>query len=225
MILYTKNNNPIYNFTIYGERHSGTKFLQKLIHKNFNLPITWDYGWKHFFGHYTQNIISNGQNTLFIGIVRDPYNWIMAMHKKAYHVPSDISKNLHSLLFSEWRSVNKFGHEKIDYYGKYEDRNYTSGERYKNIFDLRYNKNIYLHQLMPTLNQNYILVTYNNLINNPYEIIKNIYLTYNLSENFNFFTIKPHPFHNYSIDKDIRDIINNNIIWDIENKIGFYVEN
>ena len=38
------------NFTIYGERCSGTSYLEGIITKNFNAKITWDFGWKHFFG-------------------------------------------------------------------------------------------------------------------------------------------------------------------------------
>ena len=40
----------IKNFTIFGERCSGTNYVQQLILKNFDTEITWKYGWKHFFG-------------------------------------------------------------------------------------------------------------------------------------------------------------------------------
>ena len=44
-------------FTIYGERHSGTNFLQKVICENFRLKITWDFGWKHFgIGHRDEDL-------------------------------------------------------------------------------------------------------------------------------------------------------------------------
>ena len=37
-------------YTIYGERCSGTTYLQTLIETNFQgCAITWEYGWKHFF--------------------------------------------------------------------------------------------------------------------------------------------------------------------------------
>ena len=36
--------------TIYGERCSGTNYLEELIVSNFDVKITWEYGWKHFFG-------------------------------------------------------------------------------------------------------------------------------------------------------------------------------
>ena len=35
--------------TIYGERCSGTNYLQQLLLLNFNVEITWVCGWKHFY--------------------------------------------------------------------------------------------------------------------------------------------------------------------------------
>ena len=37
-------------YTIYGERCSGTNYLESIININFDSNITWEYGWKHFFG-------------------------------------------------------------------------------------------------------------------------------------------------------------------------------
>jgi hypothetical protein len=42
----------IKKFTIMGERCSGTNFLEQIILSNFHINITWEYGWKHFFGFY-----------------------------------------------------------------------------------------------------------------------------------------------------------------------------
>ena len=36
--------------TIYGERCSGTNYLENLLLLNFDIEIVWDYGSKHFFG-------------------------------------------------------------------------------------------------------------------------------------------------------------------------------
>lgn len=33
-------------FTIYGERCSGTNFLEEIMLANFDIVVTWDYGWK-----------------------------------------------------------------------------------------------------------------------------------------------------------------------------------
>lgn len=34
--------------TIYGERCSGTNYLEELLTENFDVTLVWDYGWKHF---------------------------------------------------------------------------------------------------------------------------------------------------------------------------------
>ena len=59
----------ITKFTIFGPRCSGTTYLENCITKNFDITLTWEYGWKHFFGF---NNLDNSQDTLFIGIIRDP---------------------------------------------------------------------------------------------------------------------------------------------------------
>jgi hypothetical protein len=51
----------IKRFIIYGERCSGTNYLQDLIEINFDVETTWDYGWKHFFGF---NDVSKSDDTL-----------------------------------------------------------------------------------------------------------------------------------------------------------------
>ena len=78
----------ITKYTIYGERCSGTNYLEDIISKNFNVEITWRYGWKHFFGHNitdkTNNLetdIKNADDVLFICIVRDIIPWINSLYK------------------------------------------------------------------------------------------------------------------------------------------------
>lgn len=217
------NINPIHSFTIYGERHSGTKFLKKVIEQTFDIPITWNFGWKHFFGHYNEQIKKDGANTLFLCIVRDPYDWIMAMFKKPYHVPYYIRKNLESFLTSEWMSVNAKGKEKTDHLGNYEDRNFLTNNRFSNIFELRSIKTRYLLDTLPLLCQNYCFITYEYLISNV-ELFK-----IKLQENFDLSKKKQKIFqpHNnsYYVDEKILKIINNNIDWDIENRIKYYVKN
>lgn len=70
-------------FTILGERCSGTNFLEKAIIANFNLELTWEYGYKHFFGF---SDYSNSDNVLFIGIVRDPIQWLLSLFKQPHHL-------------------------------------------------------------------------------------------------------------------------------------------
>ena len=60
----------INKYTIYGERNSGTSYLEQLMYKNFNSSNIF-INHKHFFGHKD---LSNTDDTLFIAIVRNPYD-------------------------------------------------------------------------------------------------------------------------------------------------------
>ena len=71
----------IKKFTILGERCSGTNVLQKLIETNFDLEYSNDFHHKHFFGFCNYSKIKSTQNTLFICIVRNVYEWILSLHK------------------------------------------------------------------------------------------------------------------------------------------------
>lgn len=85
-------------FTIHivGERHSGTKFLQRELQQCFLQPSATKYvrkvhrdfiRVKHFFqpiqwGNYRRSIV--------VVIVRDPLEWVAAMHEMPYHAPGHV---------------------------------------------------------------------------------------------------------------------------------------
>ena len=131
--------------TIYGERCSGTKYLEKIIKINFNTILTWDYGWKHFFG-FCDNKLNCSDDTLFICIVRNPVDWFNSLYRNPWHLPKNINTNVNKFLNSEiyshncctgWRHI----HNNVKNVTKtkseiMEDRNIYTGERYKNIFEL-----------------------------------------------------------------------------------------
>jgi hypothetical protein len=157
MIYLTNNKNyNLTNFTIYGERHCGTKLLQDLIIRNFKMPITWDYGFKHWFGFCDKSVLEKADNTLFIGIVRSPYDWIMAMKKTPYHLKISKQQPIQDLLFKEWCSFDDDNNQEIIH-----DRNYITGNRYKNIFEMRSCK---LNYLINYMDSNPLMIC-NNYIN------------------------------------------------------------
>ena len=80
----------INKFTILGERCSGTGFLEQVMTHNFKLSLTWKYGWKHFFGF---NDYKDSEDTLFIGIVREPYSWINSLYRKPWHLEYFINED------------------------------------------------------------------------------------------------------------------------------------
>ena len=65
----------IKKFIIYGERCSGTNFLENAILENFDIEISWEQGSKHFFCFNEYNK-RNFDDTLYVGIIRNPIYWI-----------------------------------------------------------------------------------------------------------------------------------------------------
>jgi hypothetical protein len=76
---------------IYGERNSGTNFLEKLLRRNLlhvNIEgghFTNRMGWKHSFLY--KNIVKKfKKKTLFIFLIRDLEPWLKSMYKNPYHI-------------------------------------------------------------------------------------------------------------------------------------------
>jgi len=152
----------IKKFTIYGERCSGTNYLENIILLNFDVEITWNYGWKHFFGF---DDLSNSDDTLFICIIRNPVDWINSFYRELHHHPLKLTKcntsvKIHKFLNDEMYSIDDNGSEIL------KDRNIYTGERYKNIFELLHIKNKYLLEDLPNKVKNYIFIRYEDLLNN-----------------------------------------------------------
>ncbi len=165
----------IKNFTIMGERCSGTNYLEELMVTNFNIELTSNYGHKHFFGFYDFGKSEEEDDTLFIGIIRHPISWIDSFFREQHHI-SGKPRSLNSFLSDEIDSVWDNG-EIIK-----EDVNYLTGNKYKNIFELRFMKNYYLLNVMPTKVKNYLLITYETLKKNPIKFLQSLESKYNLNK-------------------------------------------
>jgi len=145
-------------FTILGERNSGTHFLQYAI--MFNFPLEYIRYSKHFFGHEE---LPNDDDLLTIGIVRDPVEWINSYFRRLHYIPPQNKSNIHNFLFNEFYSIRDIKEDiESKGYEIMEDRHYETGERYKNIFELRQMKNKFLMNLDSKL-KHYILVRYEDL--------------------------------------------------------------
>lgn len=219
----------INNFTIYGERCSGTTYLEKLIKENFVINYVTNYNWKHFFGNYDFKNDDNENNTLFIGIIRHPIDWIDSFYNNQHHIPNS-PKNISNFLLDEFYSIftdgKPSGKEIMD------DRNMITGNRYKNIFELRKIKNEYLINIMPTKVKNYILINYDNLINNSVIILQQIQHKFNLiPKNVSFHNILTYKGDNTNIyvkkhinmTDNIIEIIKNNIDKEQEETLGYII--
>ena len=139
---------------IYGERCSGTNYLEQLVITNFDATVVSDYGHKHFFGF---NDLSVSDDTLFIGIVRNLPDWINSFYRNQHHLPNRLRNHVDAFLNNEFFSIHDDG-SLIE-----TDIHIETTEIYKNIFELRHVKNKFLVETMPTLVKNYKLITYDYL--------------------------------------------------------------
>ena len=234
-----RNNLPIYNFTIFGERHSGTNFLERLISgkdswggsssiKAFEISVTWEYGWKHFFGFHDDLLInSKSSNTLFLGIVRNPYDWLMAMYKMPHHIRdhrgpkwADRFDNIEDFLTNNdliARYVDPALNNNINL-----DINPYTLNGYKNIFELRQVKLHYLLYMLPTIVGNYTLIKYEQLSNNSIKFIENISNYYNIQICNPVHNV--HTLSKYTIEPSVKQLINDSIDWSLENMCGYFIE-
>jgi hypothetical protein len=217
----------INRYFIFGERHSGTKCLNKNIVSVFGLKLNQDFGHKHFFGFHNPHDLIKNQDTLFLGIVRDPYQWIAAMNKEPHHVPSCL-KPLFDHLEDEWYSIDQYYnlHDKRSYRMDrtkeiLDDRSFVNGDRYGNIFELRISKLNYLVNILPNLVKNYILISYESLTLNRDLYLSIVENTFNITRKTNA-TLPPiHKPKIREIPQGIKNLISCNLNWTIENQIGY----
>lgn len=155
-------------YTIYGERCSGTNYLENIININFDVKITWEYGWKHFFG-FEDDKLKNSDDTLFICIVRNLPDWINSFYRNPHHLPQNLTRNINNFLNNEFYSIPDswacIGYYKDKYKILGEDRNIYTEERYKNIFELRHTKIKWMLEDLPNKVKNCIFIRYEDLIN------------------------------------------------------------
>jgi len=214
LILLKKDRYPINNFTIYGERHSGTNLLESLVKQSLRLPITWEFGWKHFFGFVKYQQIVDAKETLFFAITRNPYDWIMGMSKQPYHVPKENERPIKNLLLNEWVSIDDYRKEIK------EDRHYLIGRKYKNIFEMRKNKLQYIINYMPKFCNNLCITTYEHITENTTSSVQILSKYFGLQSD-----IKKLPLiwsrNKYDISPETKEIIDSQIDWNLEGFFGY----
>jgi hypothetical protein len=231
----------IKQFAILGERCSGTNFLEEVMTHNFDITYTSEYGSKHFFCY--NNYSKANEDTIFIGIIRNPIYWLNSFSKLLYHMPS-INKNLQNFLFNEFYSVLDEQKNKLsilDYGGNFnstseilntKDLNYLTGKKYKNIFEMRKLKNYFLTNIMPKKVKNYIWINYENLLYNYEATLNDIQTKFGLvkktetyikikkykkSDTYNFKQQRVITFNN-----TLLHIIWNNLDRGQENALGYF---
>jgi hypothetical protein len=238
---------PIKKFTIFGERCSGTNYLEEVISQNFHLNFTSEYGNKHFFcfNDYKDKVTNN---TLFIGIIRNPVYWLNSFSKELQHVPDVNKRSLKNFLFNEFYSVhneptsNNIQLQSIllnvnsttapSYAINRADLNYKTGRKYLNVFELRKQKNDYLMNVLPHKVPNYILINYEDLLYNFDKTLNNIKTQFNLiAKNDTFINVSKYKKSDtYTFVKQrqitfspkVVDLIWSNVDVSQENQLGYF---
>uniref|UniRef100_A0A6C0D094 Sulfotransferase domain-containing protein n=1 Tax=viral metagenome TaxID=1070528 RepID=A0A6C0D094_9ZZZZ len=144
-------------FTIFGERCSGTNFLEELVFLNFDTELTWDYGFKHFFGF---DSFEGSEDTLFICIVRHAFTWINSLRSNPHHLIPGMLKDTQTFLSHRVVSLDESGKLIRS------DHHIETRKPYKNLYELRRVKNDFLIHRLPQLVKNYIFFRYEDLCDN-----------------------------------------------------------
>lgn len=168
---------------IFGERCSGTNYLENLLLKNIkNVAICRDFGWKHFFhkGDMTQ-----AEDCLFIILYRDPLDWLRSLHRQPYHAAHE----LRGIVFSQfirrpWWCIwdeesDKSPNDPI--YGKemMMERSPDTGERFPNVMKMRAAKIRDWESLREKTQHNFY-IRYEDLKENPTSVIESMSATFGL---------------------------------------------
>jgi len=214
-----------------GERRSGTQWLNSLLLSNFKIEHGCKFGWKHWFFNepwQTKQFESNNMDeVLFVVLFKNPYSWLDSMHIGAPHAFDHQGLNWNEFITKEWASYEKInGITEMMF-----ERNQQTGERFKNILELRNAKNTHFKRELPTKATNVHFINYEKLLENPEKEILNIVDNYDIPFNgfinsdYNTCFTKKDYFLNQqyfdNIPKDIINIINDGLDWDIENEIGY----
>lgn len=146
--IYRRNGATPDHLQVFGERSSGTNFVNRLLAKNTTLTPTDAYGWKHGFAQMT----GIGQRALIVGVLREPLGWVRSMYAKPWHCPPDMQALTFSdFLRAEWGTIvdRKRYFQRAGELGTVgtplqQDRHPVTGQPFANIADLRAMKAAYL---------------------------------------------------------------------------------
>jgi hypothetical protein len=136
---------------VYGERNSGTIYLEWLMKNNLEVVIadTFDLGWKHRLAPEEDELSEKlKEEIIFICLVKNPYSWLLSMHTRPYQ--HEVLKNLN---FSDFIRYS---------YGDY--RNPVT------MWNAKYNSYLRLAGFV----KNFIWIRYEDLLTSPEASVRSI---------------------------------------------------
>jgi len=215
------------NIKIFGERCSGTNYLEMLLVSNLkNINISREYGSKHQFRRKALEI-GLSKNDYFIVIHRNAYDWIRSLHKDPHHAPELLYLPFSKFIRSPWRTYLGQNWKKIILN---EESKKMITESYENVIELRKSKMKYFLSFPD--NSNLVHLNYEQLLSDPYKKLKEIAIKFNLEIGEEFTEVNTYKKTNkkfsgshYSmISKKDLTFINQQLDWSVENKLGYNQE-
>ena len=228
---------------IFGERRSGTNYLELLLKKNFlgvNITIS-KFGHKHWFLETCgsgamcgkdrvkgfQKLSRSNKSDLFIVIYRNSYDWLRSMHVTPHHAPAHRNIPFKDFIRKEW--VCYYGnYEKTNIYPENEmmcERDPNTGNRFGNILKLRTSKIMDFETLRNRVS-NVIYIKYEDLIKNYDQILTDIAHKFGIEMSSKKITNipnngRPNGSKHHLTPEDI-EFINEQLDWSVESSIVYH---
>jgi hypothetical protein len=162
----------ITHFTIFGERNSGTNYLQSHLSDRLYLKFTNDYGFKHWYinniyprgvkntttdNECLKSIHSNTDHVLFIIIVRNPHDWIGGMYNKPWHIKNIDKSNYYNFVSNKYIAYENNNSNRKIWNININNKYPYFIEEDENLISLRNTKNEHFYNLKNHV-QNYYLI-------------------------------------------------------------------
>jgi hypothetical protein len=230
----------ISKYQIFGERNSGTNYLDKVLQFNFDLKPTSEFGYKHWFikGHYPRgkkNLTTDNEcltslnksaDTIFVFIVRESLSWLQSMHRTPWHAPEHRGLTFSEFIRKPWVSYETdlpadHGPDSSSPWQQSRDGKFFI-ERAKNICELRNLKNEHFLSLDGDV-ANFFIIRQDTMLSDL-KIMLDIFKLKTKYHSLILPNYRP-PIESISINEQDLNFINSELDQRLENILGFSTSN
>ena len=189
----------IKQFSLLGERCSGTSYLQRLLEANFDMSNTDDYHHPHFFGiEQADHPFKQSDCVLFVGVIRDPLEWLDCFYKYQWQLDQWRYTDWHSFLT---QPIVSYAEPDMNYTLSelseaerpaarqamlenpiWQDHNFADPElsEWQDVFQLRQVKATFMVDTWPNLVRNYVMVRLEDLQAHKDRFLHTLQLWFNI---------------------------------------------
>ena len=225
-------------FNILGERCSGTNAMQKLLTANFHIEVTQDFHHKHFFGFPDPaHPLHEADCVLFVGSVRHPVDWLSSFYHNLWQ--------LDQWQFTSWSAfltlpIVSYAEPKmnktLERYSPSRradkraemlrreirrDRNPAAPERHwRDVFELRRVKLLYMLDAFPQLVRNYVLVRTEDLVTHSAAFLDLLEARFNLSRRRPQQPVVVRS-HRHTLPPDVESFVMQHLDLQVERRFGY----